>query len=394
MLDTIEMDDIDFGLDDRPDLHELFDSLRTKGPYALVRHRGRPALMVVGHALLAAAFKDEAGLPAHSFYEPRTRPVHGRTIQCMTGDEHRINRALVSPAFRHALMESYRTELIEPLVHELIDEFVATGSADLVSQFTSQLPFRVITRLLGIPQESDPQLRQWAYDLFNYPHDPRAAVAASESFTRVLRPLVARKRSEPADDLLSTLAAAEVEGRRLTDDAIYTFARLLFPAGVDTTYLSLGNMLYALLSHRDQLQRVRREPKAIRWAVEEALRWEPPVSMLGRRALSDLEWHGIHIPADTEVVLAITAANRDPDVYADPHRFDIGRRKPAPLTFGSGPHACIGMLLARTQMAAALRVILDRLPGLRLADPGNTRISSRLGTALRGPATLAVEWGR
>lgn len=392
-LGTVYMAGIDFGRDDVSDLHARLAELRSKAPYAVVNFHGGPAIMFLGNALLSAAFKDEAAFPAPAIYVPNTRPVLGRTIQCMTGQEHRMNRALVSPAFRRKLMVTYSVELLEPLAHELVDTFAHEGSADLVAQFTEQYPFLVTTRLLGLPTASDPEFQRWAHDLFNFPHDPENAMRASVAFTRYLEPLVAQKRERPTDDLLSTLATTEFDGQRLTDEEIYSFVRLLFPAGVDTTYLSIGNALYALLTHTDQLDRVRNDPNEITWAVEESLRWEPPVALLPRFAPKALYWRGISIPDNTRLVFAISAANRDSEVYPDPDRFDIGRRKSAPLAFGSGPHTCLGMFLAQAQIGTAVRVILDRLPGIRLAEPERTHIGSRLGTALRGPAQLRVSFG-
>src|SRR5690625_818490 len=177
---------------------------------------------------------------------------------------------------------------------------------------------------------------------------------------------------------------------RLTDEEIYVFTRLLFPAGVDTTYPSLGNLLWALLTHPEQLEQLRSEPEAIRWAVEEAMRWEPGPAIVPRIAPADVTWRGIEMSAGTWVLLAIAAANRDPAVYPDPDRFDIGRRAVASVSFGNGPHVCLGQCLALAQLQTAVRVLLDRLPGLTLVEPETVRIRGLLGTELRGPSQLRV----
>jgi len=246
--------------------------------------------------------------------------------------------------------------------------------------------------MLGLPMEDWPKFAQWAHDLFFYPTDPEAAMRASEAFTEYLKPFVAEKRKNPGDDLVSKLVTAEIDGVRLTDDEIYVFTRLLFPAGVDTTYPSLGNLLWALLTHPEQLEQLRSNPQDIRWAVEEAMRWEPGPAIVPRIATTDVTWRGIEIPAGTWILMAIAAANRDPEVYADPDRFDIGRRAVASVSFGNGPHVCLGQFLALAQLETAVRVLLERLPGLRLLEPESVRIAGLLGTELRGPSHLRVSF--
>ncbi|OLP03111.1 cytochrome [Mycolicibacterium porcinum] len=383
---------IDFGTDHLPDLHGVLRKLRSGGPYASANFHGMPAMIVLGNDMVSAVFKDEETFPAKALYGLMTQPVMGKTLQCMSGDEHRMNRALVSPEFRRALMKTYSAELLEPIAHALVDEFADHETADLVGEFTQQFPFRVTNELLGLPVEDYPSFAEWAHDLFFYPTDPEAAMRASAAFTEYLTPLVAQKRQNPTDDLLSKLVTVEVDGTRLTDEEIYSFVRLLFPAGVDTTYLSMGNMLYSLLIHPEQIERLREDPSEIKWAVQESLRWEPGPAIVPRLATSDVTWQGIDIKSGTWLLLAIAAANRDPDVYADPDRFDIGRHKAAPLSFGTGPHVCLGMALATTQMEVALRVLLDRLSMVELVNPDEVVIAGRLGTELRGPDRLEVRF--
>ncbi|OBJ38765.1 cytochrome [Mycolicibacterium mucogenicum] len=381
---------VDFGSEELSDLHGVLRDLRARAPYAEARFHGMPALIILSDELVTDLFKDEETFPAAAMYGMTTGPAMGKTLQCMAGQEHRTNRALVSPAFRRALIKTYSAELLEPIAQDLVDQFAGRGRADLVTEFTQQYPFRITNELLGLPVDDYALFAKWAHDLFFYPTDPEAAMRARESFTAYLRPLVEDKRQNPSDDLLSKLVTTEVDGARLTDEEIYAFVRLLFPAGVDTTYLSLGNTLWALLTHPDELDRVRNNPDEARWAVQEGLRWEPGPSIIPRFAATDVTWHGIDIPAGTWLLLAIAAANRDPAVYANPDVFDTSRHATAQLSFGTGPHVCLGQALATTQMEIAVKVLLDRLPGLRLADPSSVQIAGRLGTELRGPDHLQV----
>ncbi|WP_406299684.1 cytochrome P450 [Embleya sp. NBC_00888] len=391
-----DIEGYDFAFDDIPNPHELIAAARARKPYAIVPFLGTRAVMFLTHDLVSAAFKDEESFPASAIYSATTEPVLGHTIQCMRGAEHRINRKVVVPAFRRKIVTDQVEAILEPLAHELVDRFEARGEADLVTEFTHGYPVQVITRLLGLPVDDEERFRRWAVDLFHFPMAPDAAERASREFTEYVTPIVARRRIDPGEDLLSTLAGTEAEGRRLTDEEILSFLRLLFPAGADTTYLALGNALYALLTHPEQLARVLADPDTEpEWAVEESLRWEPPVGLLPRicpAPVRDWQGLGLDIPAETPLIFAITAANRDPAHYPNPDVFDIGRRVRPTLAFGDGPHVCLGTWLALAEIRAALKVLLQRLPTMRLAEP--TRIRGLLGTALRGPESLRVRFDR
>ena len=179
----------------------------------------------------------------------------------------------------------------------------------------------------------------------------------------------------------------------MTDDEIMNFLKLLFPAGADTTYLGLGNTLYGLLTHPDQLELVASDLDGqARSAAEEGLRWEAPVALLPRHNPQDVVWNDIAIPADTPLIFAIVAANRDPARFEDPDRFDVGRRPSSTLTFGFGKHFCLGAHLARAELEISLKVLLSRLPGLRLADDPGARIGSTFSQMLRGPNRLPVRF--
>jgi cytochrome P450 len=385
MMDTF-VSAHDFALD-VPGFHDELARLRQDHPVAFVPFHGTSAYLLTRYADVEQAFLDEATLPAEAAYRLHSEPVMGRTLQCMTGKEHTRNRALVFPAFRARLMPGYVEPILAPLAHRLIDQFAARGRADLVAEFTKQYPFTVITRLLGIPPRNEGDIQRWALALLSFPWDPDNALAASREFTAYLQPIVARRRQEPGDDLISLLATAEVDGEHLSDEEIFSFVRVLFPAGADTTYLGLGSLLYALMTHPDAMERVRRDPDSRRLAIEEALRWEPPVSVMPRFAPVDTEQFGPLIPAGNHVLFGIAGANRDPSVFPEPERFDIDRVNKGTLTFGFGMHFCVGAHLARAELAAALEVFLERRDDLRLDEGAPTRM---VGSGLRGPDTLPV----
>ncbi|GAA4862085.1 cytochrome P450 [Saccharopolyspora rosea] len=393
-LGDLDFTDCDFAFEDIPDLHRLLADLRARKPYALVPHGGRKAVLLLTEELVAAAFRDERTFPANAIYPYTTGAVLGRTLQCMTGREHRVNKALASPPFRRLASDALAASTIRPLAHRLVDDFADRGHADLVAEFAAPFPVRVISALLGLPEWDVDDMARWAHALFTFPLDPDGAVRASREFTERITPVLAERRAAPGDDLVSALVAHEVDGERLTDEEVLAFLRLLFPAGADTTHLALGSILSALLTHPDQLDRVRADEAEIRWAVAEGLRWEPPVALLPRVCPDAVTWQGIDIPAGTTMIFAITAANRDPAVYPEPDRFDITRRVLPSTAFGGGPHSCLGVWLAQAELRTALSVLLARLPGLRLregAEPA-AKVSSQIASALRGPDALHVEW--
>jgi cytochrome P450 len=385
------LEDVDFALGgDVADLHGVLRALRDGGPVRKVRYFGEPAWIFTTYEAVDAAYRDDDLFPAAAAFAEMTEPVLGRNLQCMHGDEHRRNRALVSPYFRLRVMPGQVQPILERVANDIIDEFAGRGEVELVEGFNRRFPGEVITRLLGIPAEHGADLQHLAHQLLSFPSDPTGALEARDLITQVLRPLVEHRRSEPGDDLISMLATTEIDGERLDDEEIFSFVRLLFAAGTDTTFFGLGNLLYALLTNPDELERVRADlDREVPWAVEEALRWESPVSMEPRRAPTATEWFGQHIEAGSRLLFGISAANRDPAAFADPDRFDVGRRAPSLMTFGIGPHFCLGAHLARAELATALRILLTRLPHLDLADGHQSRIA---GTVLCGPTRLPVRF--
>jgi cytochrome P450 len=209
-----------------------------------------------------------------------------------------------------------------------------------------------------------------------------------------------QRRAQPSDDLITELAHAEIDGDRLSDDEIFATLRLLLPAGIETTYRSIGNLLFALLTHPDQLADVKADRSLVPDAVEEALRWEGPIVFTGRQSTRPSTLGGLDVPAGASVTVFLASANRDEARFEDPDRFDVRRQQGAHLAFGSGPHACLGMHLARMEMRLALTALLDRLPDLRLdpvaAAPQLTGLPLRSPTALRvlfGPASVSLSVG-
>jgi cytochrome P450 len=325
-----------------------------------------------------------------SIYDQIMGPVMGRTLLELEGAEHRASRALVSPSFRTALLERWRTELVERVVHELIDRFAPRGRAELAREFTFAFPVQVIARIMGLPRENYQRFQRLSIELLNVVYDWDRGIAASAELKAYLAEILAERRRHPQDDLISMLAESEIDGARLTDDEIFAFLLLILPAGVETTYRASGNLLVALLTEPALLDALRADRGMLRGVFEEALRWEPPITTVVRRAVRDCKLGGVAIPAGTNVSVSVAAANRDPTRYPDPDRFDPTRRNIAHLTFGGGPHLCLGMHLARMEGTVAINALLDRLPDLRL-DP-TAPAPHVVGVAFRSPASLPVQF--
>ena len=379
--------EIDFASDEVPNLHEILAELRRDHAVAPIQYHGGVAYLITRFGDLQAAMADDDSFPSWAAYQRHSGPVMGKTIQCMGGNEHRRNRALVSKAFRPRLMTEFVEAFLTPVAHRLVDEFEGRGEADLVHDYNTRYAFTVITRLLDFPPTDFDQLKVWGDGLIDFPWDPEGALEASRSFTAYLKPILDERRTNPGEDLLSSLVTVEVEGERLSDDEVYSFIRLLFPAGADTTYRGLGSMMYAVLSHRDVFVAVQKDPGLIPQVVQEALRWEPPTAMLPRFAPKDVTWAGHEIPGGSEVIFGITSANRDPGVFEEPDRFDPWRKERELLTFGHGLHFCLGSHLARRELEVSLSVLSQRLPDMELVDPEKVCIS---GTVLRGPKAVPV----
>jgi cytochrome P450 len=348
-----------------------------------------PWVSVLGHDEVVAVLRDHEHFSS-KIVGDLMGPMLAGTLTALDEPEHRANRALVAPAFRPKLLARWEQELIRRVVDELVDSLVGSGSADLVRRLTFAFPVRVIARILGLPERDSQQFQRWSLELISILVNWERGVAASNALRGYFADRVAERRAEPRDDLISELVEAEVDGRRLTDDEIFAFLLLLLPAGIETTYRSLGNLLFALLTHPDQLAEATHTPELRAAAIEEGLRWETPVVVLVRQCVRDTRLAGVDIPAGRGLSIFLGSANRDERHYAEPDRFDL-HRTPAPhVSFGSGPHVCLGMHLARMETRVALDVVLDRLHDLRL-DP-EAPPPKIVGSVFRSPDGLPVRF--
>lgn len=262
---------------------------------------------------------------------------------------------------------------IASLAHELIDRF-PSGPFDLLPAFAERIPVIVIARMMGVPESMADQLLAWSHDMVAMYQARRdravedAAVAASLEFSAYVRDLMAARRRAPEDDMISALLEVQRTQNALSDPEIVSTLILLLNAGHEATVHSIGNGVAAILCNNVSGPEIYRDAAATLYANCEVLRYDPPLHMFTRYALQDVEVFGHRFREGEEVGLLLAAANRDPEEYTDPHRFDPTRQISTHLSFGAGVHFCVGAPLARLELNTAMPILFERCPELRLAE--------------------------
>lgn len=373
----IQMPEVDFGADPVIDMAERLVELEARGePVVRIRFKGAPAWLVVGHETSSAVLRNDAEIPA-GFYFRRELDTLGHTLLQMEGEEHRLYKALLSKPFSPANVKRLLDSVLVPTADELIDQFGDRRELDLNAEYTRRYGFNVISRLLGIPvpRDREEELIEMVGDLIqireaNTPAEIRRsrAYAAVERTNLLLRPLLEARRRHPQDDVLSYLVQAEVSGAPLADDHILDLIRSIYLAGADSTGMMLGNIMGFILSRPDLNRQLLDEPHRRAAVIDEVLRLEPVTGLLTRRAVGDTMIAGTMIPDGDLILVDVPGSNRSGQHFAARGQLALeGHNRNAALTFGLGSHLCLGMHLARAELAVSVDRLLDRLPGLRLA---------------------------
>jgi cytochrome P450 len=308
------------------------------------------------------------------------------------GADHNRLRRLVSKAFTPRSTARLKAT-ITGVITELVDPVITAGHCDVVADIARQFPIPIISALLGAPREHWQLFSDWADDIFkllswNVADDAPVIMAAFDELDAYIDDMVAQRRHNLTDDLISELIRAEDDGDRLTADELRMLAEGLLMAGTDTTRNQLAAGVQDLCDHPKQWALLAEHPEFAPQAVEELMRHSPVVFATMRMATEDVEVGGVTMPAGTLVIVNTAAANRDPAVYDDPDRLDITRDGPTMLTFGGGIHYCLGAHLARLELAEALRVITTRMPNPRRTGPSPWKPL----VGITGPATLPIEF--
>jgi cytochrome P450 len=317
-----------------------------------------------------------------------------RNLLNLDGLAHTRIRGLVNKAFTPRRVAALRPR-IEQIVEELLDEVARRGDCELVRDLAHPLPVIVIAELLGIPAGDRAKFRSWSngvaqiIDPLNAERGMARAREAATALAGYFRQMLALRRAEPRDDLLSAMIAAEQDGGVLGEGDLLSLSTLLLAAGHETTTNLIANAVLALLRFPDQAERLRAEPDLMPAAVEEFLRFDSPVQFTDRVALEDVELGGQRIARGRPALLLLAAANHDPAQFAAPHRLDIARSDNRHLAFGGGPHFCLGAPLARLEAQIALGGLLRRFP--KLAGDLNG-VTYRPSVLLRGPVALPLRF--
>lgn len=333
---------------------------------------------------------------AQGLDQPRMRRQQmGDGIMGMDPPDHSRLRRLVSKAFTARRLEQMR-EGVRELVNKLLDDMVANGdSADLVEDLARPLPVTVICDLLGVPKEDHKIFSEWTQALVSDATAKGDVLDVyGDQLDNYVAGLVAQRREEPTDDLLGALVYARDAGDKLTENELIAIAGAgLLTGGVETVSTALPSFVFTLLTNPDELALLRNKPELMPTAVEELLRYVPinTAAMFARYATEDIRFGDVVVHAGDPVLPALHAANRDPEVFADPDRIDLTRSPNPHMAFGHGPHHCIGAQLARLELQEALKAILARFPDLRLAD-GRDGVKWEYGVIVRGPSLLRIAW--
>lgn len=336
-----------------------------------------------------------AAMPLEHFGIDPTTPearffwmVQGETMLTMDAPDHTRLRRLALKAFTPPVVEAMRGE-IETITSDLLDSAEERGPSgfDLMPELAAPLPAIVIARLLGIPQQDWQRFKAWSDGIIGF-NITQEKIANFFELGQYLRGQIAERREHPQDDLISGLIAARDEADALTEDELVGQCVILLVGGHETTTYAIGNAAHRLLADPDRWAALPELP--IEPVIEELLRFDSPFQALARRASEDLSYGGQQVQAGDTIWLWIASANRDPARFADPDRLDLTRQDNRHLTFGLGPHYCLGAALARLELQVAISTLRERYPNLTITS---STIDWRRDGAIRGPRTLPVRLG-
>ncbi|MFF4988492.1 cytochrome P450 [Streptosporangium saharense] len=362
------------------------------GQWLVARHADVNALLRdrrLGRSYLHVATHTEFGRPEDpAFLDPFWRVIRAGMLDVEPPVHTRLRR-LVSRAFTPRMVEALRPK-VAAIATGLVEDFVARGGGDLVAEVAEPLPVTVIAEMLGVPEADRHLLRPWSADICGmYELNPsietqRTAVRAAEEFSGYLSELARARRADPGDDLISALALVADGGDTLTEEELVGTCVLLLNAGHEATVNVTGIGWWSLFRNPAELERLRADHGLLPTAIEELMRWDTPLQMFERWVLEDISVGGVDIPRGAEVALLFGSANRDPEVFDEPDRLDLGRRENPHISFGAGIHFCLGAPLARIELAESFGALLRLAPRLELAaEP-----TWRPGYVIRGLTAL------
>jgi cytochrome P450 len=384
----------------------FYARLRAEAPvYRMTLPTKEPAWLVTRYDDVAMVLKDErfvkheanALTPEQIARRPWFRKVFKMLKRSMLNQDppdHTRLRALVHKAFTPRMIELMRDRVVD-LTEELLENVQGRGRIDLIRDYALPLPSTIIAEMLGVPAGDRHAFHRWSSALLSAAVSTPALLKAIPNIwalLRYMRKIIKKRRADLKDDLISALIRVEESGDRLSEDELLAMALLLLVAGHETTVNLIGNGTLALLEHPDEMERLRNDPSLIKMAVEEILRYTSPVEMATERyTREDVTIAGVTIPRGEMVFAVIASANRDDRQFANPDSLDVAREPNKHLSFGLGPHFCLGAPLARLEGQLAIDTLLRRAPDLRLTIAPD-QLRWRRGLLLRGLESLPLTY--
>lgn len=359
--------------------HEAMERLRREDPVHWHPEPDGPGFWaVMRHADVRAVSRDPHTWSSElgsTFVDTQTEEALAQlrlTILNMDPPKHNRYRRLVSSGFTPRMVANLQSAIWQRAIR-IVDDVAEAGEVDFVEEIAARLPLEMICEMIGIPEADWPRMFELSNLLVGgqdpeYRPDPGVGEAAAAEIYAYCDAVAAERRVDPRDDIMSALVHAEIDGEHLDDLELNLFFVTLVVAGNETTRNLVAHAMLALLEHPDQAERLRADPSLWPTAVEEMLRWGTSIHNFRRTATRDTELRGVPIAAGDKVVMYYLSANRDEDVFVDPYRFDVGRTPNDHVTFGGGGvHHCLGANLARAEIGAIMRQVVERLPDLELA---------------------------
>ena len=389
-----------------PDPYPLFQRLQAEDPVHWSDLLG--AWVITRYSGVVAGLRDprlsSERVPVFmgSLPQPLRSQVHplgehlSRWVSQVNPPDHTRLRRLISIAFTPKTVEKVRPR-IQEVVDGLIDKVKQDGQMDLIEQFAYPLPATVISEMLGVPSRGQDRFRRWSDDIMAFvgvsvlalPAIAEKCYQSLSELTAYFETIIQECRSNPREDLISALVAAEEQGDRLSAEELISMCSQLLVAGHETTTQLIANGILTLLRHPSELEKLKQDPSLIAPAIEEIMRFEGPSQRQTRLVVEDVEMGGKRIPKGATVLLMLGAANRDSAEFPSPDQFDICRSPNRHVGFSSGIHFCVGAPLARLEGAMAINTLLRRLPNLRLAAED---FEWRENMSLRGLKSLPVRF--
>lgn len=357
-----------------PQTFEWFKQMREQSPVFLDEHMPIPIWHVFRYDDVATILKDSTRFSSQAF--GASGSFLADTLVSKDPPDHRKLRNLVNLAFTPKSV-AHLADRITTIMQELLDQVRAKGEMDIVSEIAFPLPARVIAEMLGVPENDWDIFQRWASVDSMSPIPGADASQAYQEMREYFSHLLEERRRSPRADLMTDLSTAEIDGERLSEQELVSFCMLLLAAGQDTTKNLIANFMLTMSEHPEDHAQLVREPNMLPTAIEELLRYLPPVWFLMRQTTTEVELSGVRIPADQMIMPWLASANHDSSQFPHPDHFEIRREPNRHLTFGHGIHFCIGAPLARLEAKVAIPMILEQLQDLQVVK--NTPINIRAG---------------